>query len=1055
MAITTTNFAKYTVLPGLWPRMKELVTSSFSFLASVIAVLYFNMGLLPRNHPYLESKNYGRFGVRHVLAEAGRNLTFSRKNIDQIVLYFLVLFGLVILALQIVLLLISFFSNPVFAANNWFDFYAVSWSNYFINTPFGPSQDIALIVLDKVFGAMQFSGTGSTLGFFGSCVSDLVTPCTDIRGNTVYSPTVFPTPFHLALHQLLATYSLGIGYIAGVIILYHIVAIVGETVTSGTPFGRRTNKAWFIPRLIVFFALLAPITLGGGNNDGLNVAQLITLSVAKFGSNMATNAWLGFLQQVPMSPGPISLSTFVGVGDTAANSLFMLSLPNLPEMGNLAQFMYIVRMCMYAEGIVNGIEVAPYLVRPHSSDTTTVNLIGGGTSPYNAMGGTTEDYLDYYDGGAYAIPFLRAVEFSRYRDVVVRFGHRNPPGGSITNLNNLPDAYDDEWGHVEPTCGELKFEVTSLDPFVIGPSPTGNAEFSIQQSYWYFIDQFLFWDWAYETVPYCMLQSLMPYDHDPTCLTEPVGGTPGEYASGTGSMDLPGAANLNLAPATNNTSWLTVDMARSAMELTNALNKAMMIGQMMTWNSVSPAGTLADSIDYNLLNYYDNTAYVNSLALSPLLQERGWAGAALWYNKLAEMNGIYGAAINNIPRPYKYPKVMEQVAAQHNADDANAAFSGRFNPRLANGELADLPRPGDQYIAAALYSTYEFWNSAAVQETTFTRRSNNAIIDAVNMIFGTHGIFDIVENRGVYPLAMLSGLGKSMVDAAIRNMFAGIVGQGIGQTMDNFLANLATIAGSFAFRMGMIGMSIGFVLYYVLPIMPFIYFFFAFSGWIKSIFEAVLAMPLWALAHIKLDGEGLPGPWATNGYFLLFEIFLRPLLIIFGFVFSITVYAALVDTLHNSYHLLTYVASGYDIETEINFNVSGTEVDMLTGAPDQVRDVANWSTLLEANPGVGAGNTWAYMRGPIDELFYSVVYVIMVYMIGLSCFKLVDLIPNNIMRWMGVTVSTFHETAGDPASELAGKTYRGVNMTNAQIRSMIDRNANTALDQHLMNLQSH
>lgn len=1042
MAITTTNFAKYTVLPGLWPRMKELVTSSFSFLASVIAVLYFNMGLLPRNHPYLESSNYGRFGVRHVLAEAGRNLTFSRKNIDQIVLYFLVLFGLVILALQIVLLAISLFSSPVFAGANWFDSYAVSWSNYFINTPFGPSQDIALIVLDKVFGAMQFSGTGSTLGFFGSCVSDLVTPCTDIRGNTVYSPTVFPTPFHLALHQLLATYSLGIGYIAGVIILYHIVAIVGETVTSGTPFGRRTNKAWFIPRLIVFFALLAPITVGGGNNDGLNVAQLITLSVAKFGSNMATNAWLGFLNQVPLTGGSYTASRFFGMGSGAVfNDRYMLSLPNLPEMGNLAQFMYIVRMCMYAEGIINGLEINPYVVRPHSNDATTVNLLDGGTSAYNAMGGTTDDYLLYYDATDYPIPFLQAVEFSRYQDVVVRFGHRNPPGGSITNLNDLPDAYDEEWGHVEPTCGEIKFEITSLDPFVIGPAPNGNAEFAIQQNYWYFIDQFIFWDYAYEEVPYCMLQALLPYDHDPTCITEGISGTPGEF-TGTGAFSLPGAMTLDLSPGTNDTRWLTVEVARSAMELSNALNKALMIGQVMTWNSVSTAATLPGSIDDNLLNYYDDVTYTNTLALSPLLQERGWAGAALWYNKLAELNGLYGAAVQNIPRPYKYPKVMEQVAAQHNVSDSNASYSGRFNPRLANGELADLPRPGDQYIAAALYSTYEFWNSAAVQETTFTRRSNNAIIDAVNMIFGTHGIFDIVENRGTYPLAMLSGLGKSMVDAALRNMFAGIVGQGIGQTMDNFFGNLSSIAGSFAFRMGMIGMSIGFVLYYVLPIMPFIYFFFAFSGWIKSIFEAILAMPLWALAHIKLDGEGLPGPWATNGYFLLFEIFLRPLLIIFGFVFSITVYAALVDTLHNSYHLLTFVASGYDIETEIN-----------TGAT--VREVSTWSTLLSSNPGVGAANSWAFMRGPIDELFYSVVYVIMVYMIGLSCFKLVDLIPNNIMRWMGVTVSTFHETAGDPASELAGKTYRGVNMTNAQIRSMMDRNANTALDQHLMNLQSH
>ena len=1020
MAFTTTSFAKYTIFPGIWPRLKELVNSGFGFLASVIAVLYFNMGLLPQGHPYLDSNNYGRFGIRHVVAEAGKNLVFSRKNIDQIILYFTILIGLVILALQFVLLLTSFMAAPVFAGpNNWFDFYTVSWTNYFTTTPVGPSQDIAFVVLDKVFGAMQFSGTGSTLGFFGSCVSDLVTPCTDIRGNAVFSPSVFPTPFHLALHQMLAFYTMGIGFISGVIILYFIVAIVGETVTTGTPFGRRFNKSWFIPRLIVFFALLAPITLSGGNNDGLNVAQLITLSVAKFGSNMATNAWLGFVSQAGISG--VRTSDFFG------KDQFMLSVPNVPELATLTQFMYLVRMCMYAEKIINGIDVYPYLVRPHSTSTAATTLIDGSTVAHNAMGGTTDDYLSYYGSSILPIDFARAVEFSRYQDVVLRFGHRNPAGGIITDLNDPPGAYDDEWGNVEPTCGEMKFEVTSLDPFVIGPSPVGDPSLAVQQNYWSFVDQFMFWDDMFDQIPYCMLQALLPYDHDNTCLDQPVSGTPSSPS--VGSYIPGGTVNY---PFTNDTRWLNIENARASMEIANTINKIIMMGQQLTWNSSSELGAVGGSIDANLLNYYDNPAYVNNLIMPPEVQERGWVGAALWYNKLAEINGIYGAAVENIPRPYKYPKVMEEVAAQHMAADKNPSYTARFNPRLADGKLADLPRPGDQYIAAALYSTYEFWNSAAVQETVITRRSNNAIIDAVNMIFGTSGIFDIVENRGVYPLAMLSGLGKSMVDAALRNLFVGVVGQGIGQTFDNFIGHLSNVAGTFAFRMGMIGMGIGFVLYYVLPIMPFIYFFFAFSGWVKSIFEAVLAMPLWALAHIRIDGEGLPGPWATNGYFLLFEIFLRPVLIIFGFVFSISVYAALVDTLHNSYHLLTFAASGFDIEAEINQGGTG------------FRQVSDLTNLTPAN-------TTAFLRGPIDELFYSIIYVIMVYMVGLSSFKLVDQIPNNIMRWMGVTVSTFHKTAGDPASELAGKAYRGINMSNAQIMGMMDRNANSTIDQSLMN----
>ncbi len=1036
MSIRTTKLARYAVMPGFLPRLRELLGTGFSFLASVIAVLYYNIGLLPKGHPYLDASNYGKFGIRHAVSEAGRNLVYSKKHIDQVVLYYVILVGLVILALQFVLLFTSLITMPVLASN-WFDSYTVSWTNFFTSSTISPSQDIAFVVLDKVFGAVRNLG-GSTTSFFGSCVGTAVT-CTDIRGNNIFTPAVFPTPFHIALHQMLAFYSLGIAFVAGLIIMYTIVAIVGETVTSGTPFGQRFNRAWFIPRLIVFFALIAPMNLGlgGANNDGINMAQIITLSVAKFGSNMATNAWLGFVDQSTLSG--VSASSLLGKGD------LMLSLPNVPELATLTQFMYIVRMCMYAEKIINGIDVYPYVVRPHSDDTTPVNLIGGGSAPYNSMGGTTNNYLPYYDSSALPIDFSLAVEFSRYNDVILRFGHRNPPGGLATNLNDPPGEYD-ELGNVEPTCGEMKFEVSSLDPFVIGPAPAGDPGMSVQQVYWLNIDQFLFASEMLTEIPYCMMQATLPYDQDTTCLNNPISGTP-NTPNLAATLPTISGAGINF-PFTNNTRWLNIENARAALEITNAINKAALNGQLLTWSGASPVSYIGGSVDAAFLSYYDDPSYINSLIMPNEIRERGWAGAALWYNKLAEINGIYGAAVQNIPRPYKYPKVMEQIAAQHNIVDKNPSYAERFNPRLGSGKLADLPRPGDQYIAAALYGAFEFWNISSAQETPFIKSSNNAIVNAINMVFGTNGVFDIVENKGVYPLAMLSGLGKGMVDAAVRNLFVGVVGQGAGQFIDDAGSKaLATTVSGFMFRIGMMGMSIGFILYYVLPIMPFIYFFFAFSGWIKGIFEAVLAMPLWALAHIKIDGEGLPGPWATNGYFLLFEIFLRPILIIFAFVFSISIFAALVDTLHNSYQLLVYAASGSDIEAEINRYTAPLGNYGATPATLTASGIGVISNLSSFN----LDNTTALLRGPIDELFFTILYVIIVYMIGLSTFKLVDAIPNNIMRWMGVTVSTFHETAGDPAAELSGKMYRGVNMTNAQIRSMMDRSGKTLVDEAIIN----
>ncbi|MGH1404696.1 MAG: DotA/TraY family protein [Alphaproteobacteria bacterium] len=974
-----------------------------------MAMIYHNVGLLPTGHAYLQTENYGRYGIRHVVFEAGRNLTFSRRNLDQVCLYFLMLAGMVLILIQFVLLGVSIASYPVFAAS--------LWTQYFIDTPVGhtPSQDLAFVVLDTVFGVMRSSGETGGLGFFESCFGDTGTDCEDIRGNIVFSPIAYPMPLHQALHGLLHFYTSGIAFVAGLIIIYFIIAIIGETVVSGTPFGQRFSKAWFIPRLIVFFALIAPINTstatGGGyiNNQGINVAQLITFSVAKFGSNFATNAWLGFVDSAGVTTVvDADGNTYYQVAALLGQGQNMVARPNVPDIGGLVQFMHVVRACMYAEKVINDKDVHPYVVREHNDDTTATNLppnnsFGAATQPYNEMGGTDEDVYDFLD-----IDFEEAVIFSRYRDVVVRFGEYNPPGwdvpgtGSISTtvpstVQNPRGVHDEYWGYVEPTCGEMHFQITSLDRFVVGD----NSGTGIQGEYYESMQAIISSPYIdFDTTAECMVRATLPQGHRNDCVDTPYTG-------------------IDLA---HSTQWITAGAARSIMDGETRYNS--------TWIT----GEIINAATYSYLPGFDKIRaaeadredpdYPSNVLMPAAVRERGWAGAAIWYNQVASLNGLVSSAFTNLPVAKFYPMVMEDIARQHAQHDSNMSFTDRFNPELENGQMASLPRMGDQYLASILYGVYSSWTTAAVTETVFTRPAKNAIIDVINMMLGTNGLYDLLENKGVHPLAMLSGLGKSMVDAAVRNMFIGVAGQTIGEMFsDNFAGKISTAASSFAFKFGMIGLSIGFLLYYILPLMPFIYFFFAFSGWVKSIFEAVVAMPLWAVAHIRIDGNGLPGPLATNGYFLLFEIFLRPILIITGFIFSMSLFIALVNVLHDVFTTLTLNAAGYDFDAGVYWN-----------------DIINAGGRLENLGHTPGDRSFSSLRGPVDELFFTAIYAMIVYMIGLSCFKLVDQIPNSIIRWMGATVSTFQESAGfDPASKLASNMFRSINMTNAQITAMMKR----------------
>ncbi len=1058
----TRKTLSYLLLPGIVPRVVGLFSSGFSYFAFLVAVIYRNSGLLPVGHPYLKFSNFGRFGVRHVIAEVSNDLVIDRQNIDRLLIHLTIITGLVVLIIQLCLVVLSLMSLPAFAG---------IWTNTFLNTPLGPTQDLANNVLDRIFGIEDFTGAG---GFFESCYGS-GGGCFAVNGSPIAVPPGFPSPFHQALHQFFGFYTLGIAFLSLVVIIYFITAIIGESITSGVPFGPRFNKAWFIPRLVVFFALIAPMNMGpGGLNVGINAAQFITLGVAKFGSNMATNLWdRRFLCTLfSETGGPYNCGIGTGtplLNTVAGRSESLIAIPNAPELGTLTQFLFVARLCMMAEQIMHNRNDANYfnafIVREQRLDPNWADAnFGTPAVPIAASNGTAVRYFQTNAAGVPTGPgptFVEALDFSRWGNIIIRFGHFNPPGGVAGSTNDPPDAYEGELGYVKPTCGELTINGTVPylptdrgDPVVTGFATTvggdimvdphgylhtGGAKnvqrYGLGQHYYELIEQYFYQDPFFDELASCMLKAIIPYDNDSVCVDSAFSqqGTPG----------------FTSPPIRTNTRWSSKGLVSESIKYYNNVNKAVISGlwdqspiqifQVVNSGGASfPAGWTgvanpvygALSDPPNADNFIEQMRLKYDYATPVEIRRLGWAGAALWYHEISNINGAFMSAVRNVPQPTRYPEIMEMISQQHRVTDSNASWKNRFNPLLQDGKLASLPRPGDQYIAAALYSGFMLWGRDAVQGNPHIRGTSNSVVDVINMIFGTSGLYNMLEGMQiprdpgpwtgevmqVSPLAALSALGKGMLDASLRNLFIGVVGQGLGEIMDDeALGPLGRLVGDVATRFALIGVSIGFILYYVLPLLPFIYFFFGFSGWVKSIFEAMVAMPLWALAHIKIDGEGLPGPWATNGYFLLFEIFLRPTLMIFGLIASTTVFTAMVHGLNDSFHFLVYTASGYDIEHNL---------------------YAGQTNLPLSNP-AGTDTTMDFLRGPLDEFMHTVMYAIIVYMLALANFKLIDQIPNHILRWMGATVSTFQERAGDPAGELTGKVFRTGEITKAQLMEML------------------
>ncbi len=916
---------KYALLPQFLPRLSALFTNMFAHTAFLIAVIYGSLRLLPPTHPYLNPQNFGRFGLRHVVSEAANNLVLSKKNIDQIVVFFSVLTGLVLLLIQFVLLIMAVTTQPAFAAaaSDAFLTFAdvLNVGSQYAPQSGHPDQDLAFIILDKVFGVK---------GIFDSCISTGVTclgldgrPINiDINGNALPSDP-FPMPFHVALHSMLRFYSLGIFVVSVFIILYFIIAITAETASTGTPFGQRFNKTWVPVRVILFAALLVPLNIGG-QNAGINSAQLIVLWTAKTGSNFATNAWGYFNRTLTESYIAGIGGGAEGVGTPGGDSKNLIATPNIPEIRSLAQFLYTARACKIAEeSMYNHLHWDSY----DEGNTRRYRL--DGIQAYLVRNNAPEGELDHILYSA--TDFRQAAAFSRYDTMNIVFGtHIDENSGQSKARLDQAKKYP---GNVIPYCGSLRFKIMKVDA---EGEPESGAN-GIQALYYSAVEE-IWTDQDLINRACGQVDRMLPVILDPPC---------------------------DIAVPPPDKAFTVAILTRFEERIRSELQAliAQQVGQ--DWD------------------------------INGRLESKGWVGAALWYNRIAELNGDIANVVQNTPQPKDYPHVMEAVKDMRTATNDFSDMLAVFDPVLPDDQKVRFRREGDEQIASAMYAAFKVWGDD-------DRITGNIFVDFVNAIFGTSAIFEMRRNTDIHPLAQLSALGKSMMEASVRNIALGLPGEMLLQSANTFPGQLGKAAASFLKTIGTATLAMSFVMYYVLPFLPFIYFIFAVSGWIKSIFEAIVAMPLWALAHIKIDGEGIGGPAAVNGYFLIFEIFLRPILILFGLLSSIAIFSALVTVLNDGlFELIVQNTTGFD-HGAVTEGIEGVSIDSA--------------------------------RGPIDQFFFTAMYVIIVYMIGIGCFKLIDHIPNTILRWAGNATKTFQEGAGDPAGQVTQKTYSGAVLATGQVQ---------------------
>jgi hypothetical protein len=922
MSITVGSVLKYSCLPGIIPRTAQFFGSGFGHVALYMAFIYRSINLLPDTHPYLKAENIGRFGVKHVIAEAGNNLKFDKNHLDQIAIYFLLLAGIVILLLQFFLLLLGILMPQAFAGSLGYLGNFTGLAGFFQTPPpvaARSANDIAFLLLDYVFGLPPVT-PGPTASFFNSCLGQAPGNCLNhaaIAFPTAPTPIPFPSGMHQGLHLLVEFYNTGILVVGLLILMYFVVVTTVETAATGTPFGRRFNRLWVVLRLIFAVALLVPI------HNGFNTAQVMTLRIAKWGSSFATNAWDGFLTD-------LTAGWITPLGDPAN----LVATPNVPELNTLLEFIFTARTCLHIEAEMRGRDIGVYIVR----SSQEAEAIDGNTFIGDPLAPPAPVNQLFVNNGAAGsgITYANALAFSNNKDFTIYFGELDPAVGVGALSTADPIYYKEFMGFVRPICGALTINIENVDE--PGPMAVQEAYFDMIKVLW----------------------------------TD-------------GNIDLLGS-NLAL--------WhLPIGNKDPGV----ALPDRVFVDNLMTTFAAQAGGAVAAGV----------AAEIGSVNWTSGLGQLGWGGAALWYNKVAELNGSIYSAIQGLPLPKLYPEIMEYVKRQRMQTNNSIDPLTQYSPYFQGTNSIDFRTPEEEYMAIALYAAYiTFYDGT---EETWT---SNPLLNGIKALFGLDGLYSMAANPTVHPLAQIVGIGKSLVESSVV-MLGATVGSSILSRVFSKVPEIEGITQMAAQSLGgiaKIGLMLGFVLYYVVPFMPFIYFFFAVGGWVKGIFEAIVGMPLFALAHVRIDGNGLPGPAAMNGYFLLLEILLRPILIIFGLLAAISIFAAQVNVLHDIWWIVVSNVAGFD---------------------------------NTAAPAAGIGSMDFYVNA-ISHFFFTVMYAIIVYLIGVSCFKLIDLIPNYILRWLNAGVSTFGEKTQDPADNLVRNMFFGgqmlVSQGNGAMLGLLGRN---------------
>ncbi|VTZ48804.1 Conjugal transfer/type IV secretion protein DotA/TraY [Methylocella tundrae] len=285
------------------------------------------------------------------------------------------------------------------------------------------------------------------------------------------------------------------------------------------------------------------------------------------------------------------------------------------------------------------------------------------------------------------------------------------------------------------------------------------------------------------------------------------------------------------------------------------------------------------------------------------LSALGWTSAAAYYLEFARLNGLTlsllsGTPVVNMPSwEGLSPSLKSDIAPLFTASTSllaklrsYAQTTDGLQTPAANADTATI-----QNNSAAGSSTIE----QIFRALNFTPALLSAIV----------GMITPTGNQWSDPFGGLVALGNELILVAMTALGLAAVASSTTGTAAAAAFNLLTLnwgaaaltvaanaimqfVGPLVFTAALALLIPGLTIAFVLPMIPWVMWIAGVAGYLILVCEAVVAVPLWMLAHMTFEGEGLHGR-GLAGYELIFNVLFRPTLMLLGLFLGYFVFTSM------------------------------------------------------------------------------------------------------------------------------------------------------------------